>query len=250
MTLSVRSNGALISAAWFNDIRDLLVGNMLDQAITPKASLYLQAIAATPGSAPSAALAAGTNLGIGVYKYSVAYTNANGSTLMSSLTSITTTSGNQNVNLSSIPTGPTGTASRTLYRSKVGGTTMYVLATINDNTTTTYADVKADSALTVLAPTYPSMGGTLQLNDNTGAGQVALSSDGQLTTTGGLTIKSGGTVTISNNVALSGNLVVTNASIVTVNGNPVGQTIGGSGRIFVQTATPGSPLTGDLWVKV
>jgi hypothetical protein len=53
---------------------------------------------------------------------------------------VTTDASNRKVNLSNIPLGPTGTANRRIYRTEGGGSTLKLLTTISDNTTTTYAD--------------------------------------------------------------------------------------------------------------
>lgn len=66
------------------------------------------------------------------------------------------------VTLSSIPTSTDpGTVARKLYRTVASGTEYLFLATINDNTTTTYTDSTADSALGVSTP--PELG---FFNDN------------------------------------------------------------------------------------
>jgi hypothetical protein len=62
----------------------------------------------------------------------------------------TTTNYNQ-VHLSAIPKGDANVTSRTLYR-RSGGAGLRLLATIADNTTTTYADTIANSALGAAAP--------------------------------------------------------------------------------------------------
>lgn len=59
----------------------------------------------------------------------------------------------QQVALSSIPIGGTGVTSRKLYRTAVGDTQLKLLATIADNTTTTYTDSTADASLSTNAPT-------------------------------------------------------------------------------------------------
>lgn len=51
------------------------------------------------------------------------------------------------VNLSAIPVGPLGTTQRRLYRTLVGAGQLKLLATIPDNTTTTYTDSTADGSL-------------------------------------------------------------------------------------------------------
>jgi len=61
----------------------------------------------------------------------------------------------QNCALTSIPTGPTGTVARRIYRTKVGAGssgTYYLVGEIGDNSTTTFDDVVPDSSLTVQAP--------------------------------------------------------------------------------------------------
>ena len=57
----------------------------------------------------------------------------------------TTGGGNNTVNLSNIPvsSAPSVIAGK-IYRTKAGGSTYWLLATIADNTTTTYTDTAAD----------------------------------------------------------------------------------------------------------
>lgn len=54
--------------------------------------------------------------------------------------------------LSSVPTGPTGTIARNIYRTKAGGTEYYLSGTLGDNISTTYNDTVPDDALTSGAP--------------------------------------------------------------------------------------------------
>lgn len=62
------------------------------------------------------------------------------------------TAGGSAVNLTAIPTGPTNTTARRIYRT-LAGTTVYQLAgTVPDNTTTVYTDQKADIDLGDVAP--------------------------------------------------------------------------------------------------
>ena len=105
---------------------------------------------ATPG--------AGAGLSIGSYSYAVTFLSQAGETPPSPLVTTTTTSGNQNVILSSIPTGPAttllpGTATNTVigrnvYRTLVGGSTLFLLATLQNNTATSYSDSLPDTFLT------------------------------------------------------------------------------------------------------
>jgi hypothetical protein len=119
-----------------------------------------------PSSGMAAAAASGSGLGIGAYKYAVTFLSQGGETTPSPVASVTTTTGNQKVNLSAIPIGPSqpstpGVATNTvigrnLYRTLVGGSTLYWLATIGDNTTKTYTDSAADSALAGM-PSQPAV---------------------------------------------------------------------------------------------
>ena len=55
------------------------------------------------------------------------------------------------VTVAGITTGPAGTGARRLYRPEAGGTVYKLVVVLNDNTTTTYVDTKADSALGAVA---------------------------------------------------------------------------------------------------
>ena len=67
---------------------------------------------------------------------------------------VTTDAANRKVTLSNLPLGPTGATNRKIYRTEGGGATWKLLATIADNTTTTYDDDVADATLT---DAYPSV---------------------------------------------------------------------------------------------
>lgn len=108
--------------------------------------------AGTP-AAPTATKVTGTGLGVGVYKYKVTFLSGGGETTPGTDGDVTTTSGDQKVDLSDIPVGQAGVTGRNIYRTAVGGTTYKLLTTITDNTTTTYVDTTADSSLGVDAPT-------------------------------------------------------------------------------------------------
>lgn len=56
--------------------------------------------------------------------------------------------------LSHIPLGPAGTTARKIYRTAANGTSLLLVATISDNTTTTYTDTIADASL---GAAYPSV---------------------------------------------------------------------------------------------
>lgn len=91
----------------------------------------------------------------GGYYYAVTYVNTNlveGD--ISPLTS-TLTVATQNIRLTSIPVAPAsfGVGTRYLYRTAAGGSQLKRLATISDNSTTTYDDGIADASLGANAPT-------------------------------------------------------------------------------------------------
>lgn len=110
-----------------------------------------------PGSGAILSTQAGSGLSIGTYQYAVTLLSQGGETPPSPISTITTTSGNTRINLTSIPLGaaqPTiaGIATNTvigrnIYRTLVGGSTLFLLATIPDNSTTTYLDSAPDSTL-------------------------------------------------------------------------------------------------------
>ncbi|QBD76184.1 hypothetical protein EPA93_09245 [Ktedonosporobacter rubrisoli] len=110
-----------------------------------------------PGFSAIAAKQAGSGLSVGSYQYAVTFLSQGGETTLGPATSVSTSSGSQQIALSSIAQGPAqpntpGIATNTvigrnLYRSLVNGSTLYLLATISDNTTSSYIDSVPDSAL-------------------------------------------------------------------------------------------------------
>ena len=205
MPLTLRSNGSssanIITSQWFNDFYNLLTGSMQDQEVTLKNNLALNAIGAGPSVAPTLALAAGTGLGIGVYTYVYTFFSPDGESLASPAGNITTTSGNQQVTVSAVATGPTGTTGRKVYRTAVGGGTVYKLAkTISDNTTTSFVDSLADGSLGATAPVSSTFGGSLVMKDSGGTTRLTLSNDGLIIPSGNATTVNGsvsGSVTFS-----------------------------------------------------
>lgn len=113
----------------------------------------------SPTTAPVATVVPGSGLGIGAYGYRVSFVLDGVETVPGAYsTSVTTTSGNQQINLSSIPTysGPKTITARKIYRIPANGENLwYHVATINDNITTTYTDNTPDGNLGS-QPTDPS----------------------------------------------------------------------------------------------
>jgi len=61
--------------------------------------------------------------------------------------------------LTSIPTGGTGTIARGVYRTKSGGSTFFLVGVVPDNTTTTFTDAVPDASLGPQAPGTNTAGG-------------------------------------------------------------------------------------------
>jgi len=107
-----------------------------------------------PVTAPGAATAtavAGSGLEIGQYFYRIAYYNAIGDTDTPSSVGVTTTSGNQQVNLTNIPvSSDLSVIGRRIFRSKLGDGSSYgfLVATIANNTATTHSDTFPDASMT------------------------------------------------------------------------------------------------------
>jgi len=83
---------------------------------------------------------------------------ANGETTPGTQAEITTTSGNQRVDLSSIPIGPSGTTARRICRSVVGGGQKKLVHEIANNTETTWQDAVPDGSLGADASTLNTSG--------------------------------------------------------------------------------------------
>lgn len=100
---------------------------------------------------------AGALANSGQYRYKVTFVNSNlveSDVGPATATFVMSTTGGQ-LRVSSIPVAPQswGVNTRRLYRTVTSGTTFLRVTTINDNTTTTYDDNNADSALGTTAPT-------------------------------------------------------------------------------------------------
>lgn len=109
-------------------------------------------------AAPSAALASPAvagNVDNGAHRYLATFVTADGETQAgtpSAAVTVTDKAVNGKVELSGIPLGGGAVTARKLYRTTAGGSTYLLLATLADNTTTTYTDNIADSALGAGAP--------------------------------------------------------------------------------------------------
>jgi len=126
-----------------------LIGTAKEEGIKSEMGIDLDVVSIP--SAPTLSLITSTgNLGVGKYYYFVTYVTAIGETDRSNLTSITTTAGNQQVNVTIPVSTDHRVTGRKIFRTKVGDSAYksYFLAEITDNTTTTYTDNTADADLT------------------------------------------------------------------------------------------------------
>ena len=108
-----------------------------------------------PGAATAtASSAAGLLIGDYYWKVTFIYDDAAEESTMGTASGLVTVT-DKKVQLTSIPTGSAGSGvtKRNIYRTQAGGSTYYLIATIADNTTTTYLDNTADVALISLGPT-------------------------------------------------------------------------------------------------
>ena len=126
-------------------------------------------------SAPSAATVAVGAAGVltGNYYYRITFVTALGETETGTASAVVAPS-SQQVNLSAIPiSSDTAVTSRKIYRTTAGGSQilMQLVATIADNTTTTYSDNIADGSLGVAESRVNTTGGVIY-NGTTRAGII------------------------------------------------------------------------------
>jgi hypothetical protein len=137
-------------------IRVNAISNLFAPATRAFGNIAVIGTIASPPAAPTLALAAGTDLGVGTYRYVVTFVTPNFETLASAEASQATTANNQQVTIT-LPLGPGGTTARRLYRSAVDGAagSEKLLTTIADNTTTTFTDTRSDASLANALPPDP-----------------------------------------------------------------------------------------------
>ncbi len=125
-----------------------------------KAHLRLDDTTGEPApTQPTVALAspaAPGNVENGAHRYRATFVTADGETeggIISSAVTVADKTVNGQVSVTAIPVGGSAVTSRKLYRTTAGGSTYLLLATISDNTTTTYTDNIADASLGAAVPT-------------------------------------------------------------------------------------------------
>lgn len=114
-------------------------------------SAVLPTAPATAATIATGAGGAGPNAGL--QRWAVTYFTSVAESAPGPLSLAYVATGANAVSLTAVPTGPGGTTKRGIYRTHANDTsasqpTLYFVAYINDNTTTTYTDASADSAVT------------------------------------------------------------------------------------------------------
>lgn len=97
-------------------------------------------------------------LSAGAYTYKIVFVTAGGSTeggTTSNVVTVVVPAANGQIALVAIPVGPDGlVTARDIYRTAAGGAVHKYVATLGDNSTTTYLDNVADGALGAICPTF------------------------------------------------------------------------------------------------
>ena len=133
--------------------------------LTTTASQEYIDLSLTPSAPTLALVTIGTGLITdGAHYYKVTFVTADGESIASSASSLVTTNATHNKVTVTIPLGlSSDVTSRKIYRTAAGGSSYLLLATISDNTTTTYLDDIADASLN--ATTAPTISTIPAYND-------------------------------------------------------------------------------------
>lgn len=102
------------------------------------------------GACKAVPVATGGSLGAGNYYYAV--TIDSDAYVCGAISNTITTVASGSVTLTNIPLGPAGAANRKIYRTAADGSSLLLVATISNNTATTYTDTTADGSLGAAMP--------------------------------------------------------------------------------------------------
>lgn len=130
-------------------------GTVSDDVIQTNIGLNFTQVSAPPNTYTCTAIA-GAGLEIGSYYYRIVYYTTIGETGQANFKSVTTTSGNQQVEITNIPiSSDPSVVGRKVYRNKVAWGSSYgsLVATIADNTTTTIIDSFPEASQPTVAST-------------------------------------------------------------------------------------------------
>ncbi len=94
------------------------------------------------------------NVNAGTHYYKITFVTPSGESSGGAISLVvTTTAGDGKVNLTDIQVGLSACTARKIYRTNAGGSAFYLIGTISDNTTTTFADNVADDTVTAIPTT-------------------------------------------------------------------------------------------------
>jgi hypothetical protein len=149
---SVFTAGVRVAAAEYQDFIFVCNGNV--NPYKYDGTNFTRHGVAAPASVPTATSSATGSL-TGAYRYKVTYVNSNLVESDPTAASNQITAASATITLSDIPIAATsaGVSSRNIYRTIASGTTFLRVATIANNTATTYVDSILDSGLGTTAPT-------------------------------------------------------------------------------------------------
>jgi len=229
-------NGGNVGAGVLNPTNKLeIFGTGTSGGVSSNVGYNIQPVVAPVITGVTYALQAGTALEIGTYYYRVTYYNAIGETNASAEIPVITTAGNRIVQLNNIPISTDASViGRKIYRNKVTDGSSYgvVIATLANNTTTTYTDSTPDtdpifSGSILTRPIYSKANTTARYITVSGTRSMIL--DPSLTTFG---VNAGQNITV--------------APMVTLFGVNAGQNItyGGGNTLF--GANAGGTVTGGF----
>lgn len=145
------------STALFAQIAGKLIGVNGSKAVKFDGTTLYELGVTVPTNGSFAAAGSGSgSFTVGDWDYKVTFVNSDGfeSNPGAAITATSQGASKANCSLTAIPTGSAleGVASRRIYRTTTGGATFYLLATISDNTTTTYTDTTVDGSLGTSTP--------------------------------------------------------------------------------------------------
>lgn len=130
-------------------------GTTSDDILQTNIGINFTQVSAPPNTYTCTAIS-GSGLEIGTYYYRIVYYTSIGETGQPSFKSVTTTSGNQQVQITNIPiSSDLSVIGRKIYRSKVAWSSSYgsLVATISDNVSTSYIDNFPEASQPTVAST-------------------------------------------------------------------------------------------------
>lgn len=165
LLLDIINDNVKLLKQWLFDAD--IISEVSDSAtLTTTASQAYVDLSNTPSAPVATLVTIGTGLLTnGDYSYKATFITADGESDVSAVSNtVTVDAAHNKITVSSIPVHPSSKCtSRKLYRTIAGGSTYKYLATISDNTTTTYTDNIADISLGADAPSVDTIPSILEI---------------------------------------------------------------------------------------